>query len=242
MKIRLTIPTDINEIKLRTYLRYLKKAQDYPEDMLDRLMLTVFYDLTILQIEHMNVSDVFILSDKLEKALNQKPPLTRTFELNGVKYGFVPNLDEMTLKEFTNLNEYQSDPQKLNNLMAILYRPIVKEKGELYEIEPYENSGKFANEFLDMPLGIALAAQVFFWDLGRTLIKIIPKSLKVEAEKSAQQGRQMPKNGAGEKPFTNLVGAMYEISKTSITYLFILAYYGRQWKATMRKLSESKAK
>jgi hypothetical protein len=97
-----------------------------------------------------------------------------------VEFGFMPNMDEMSLGEYVDLEKYISDWGTMHKAMAVLYRPIVAGKGEFYEIEPYSGSDKYADVMRDSPVTAALGAMVFFYRLGKELLKLeaMSESLK----------------------------------------------------------------
>jgi hypothetical protein len=58
--------------------------------------------------------------------------------MDGVEYGFIPNLDDMSFGEYVDLDTYLGDWQNIHRAMAVLYRPIREKRGERYNIVPYE--------------------------------------------------------------------------------------------------------
>ena len=83
---------------------------------------------------------------KLQSEANNK--LTRIIEIDEVRYGFHPDLDSLTLGEYADIETFvKMDIDKhLPEVMAILYRPIVEEKNEIYTIEPYDGEIKMRAE------------------------------------------------------------------------------------------------
>ena len=69
-------------------------------------------------------------------------PLVNQFELYGVKYGFIPNLDEISYGEYLDLVSYTNKDlwKNVPIVMSILYRPIKYELGKSYTIEPYKGT------------------------------------------------------------------------------------------------------
>ena len=61
--------------------------------------------------------------------------------------------------------------------MAVLYRPITFRKGDLYLIEDYEGTDKYAGIMKDSPVNVALGAVVFFYRLGNVLSDYLMDSL-----------------------------------------------------------------
>ena len=92
----------------------------------------------------------------------------QTFKHNNIEYGFIPNLDEITVGEYLDIDTYQKDNNNIHRLMSILYRPITKKKGSNYQIETYSGTNK-AEMMMDVPVDIYLGAMVFFCDLKNNL-------------------------------------------------------------------------
>jgi hypothetical protein len=114
---------------------------------------------------------------------------------NTTEFGFMPNMDEMSLGEYIDLEKYISNWDTMHKAMAILYRPIVAGKKEFYEIEKYEGSDKYSDLMKDSPITVSLGAMVFFYHLGKELLTIITRSLQ---EELVQMVHQTPKNLSGK--------------------------------------------
>ena len=98
-----------------------------------------------------------------------------------VEFGFMPNMDKMSLGEYVDLEKYISDWNTMHRALAVMYRPIVAGKGEFYEIEKYKGSDKYADIMKDSPVTVALGSMVFFYNLGRELLRVTTHSLQKQA-------------------------------------------------------------
>ena len=125
----------------------------------------------------------------------QKVPTTRSvrriYKIDGVKYGFHPNLEKMTLGEWIDCETLigKGLSGNMHYLMAILFRPILKHEGKKYNIEAYSESELEirAEIFKTKMKAIDVRnATVFFWTLGREL-KTILERYSVEKLKQATQ-------------------------------------------------------
>ena len=96
--------------------------------------------------------------EAITEVLQQKPKFKPTFKMGGVEYGFIPNLDEISLGEKVDLDEYFKEVKTMDKAMNVLYRPITLKRSNGYLIEDYKANG----EGLDTPLDVALGANVFF--------------------------------------------------------------------------------
>ena len=158
----------------------------------------------------------------IAELFKEDTPLQRTFEMtdpNGqtVKFGFIPKLDDISLGEFIDLDRYISDWQEMHKALAVLYRPVVFEKKDLYLIEDYDGSDKYSDVMLDAPVNVALGATVFFYRLGselsRHMMDYLGKQLKVDSE--LQQ--TLEQNGVGIKTITDLRKGIYLDSMMSVS-------------------------
>ena len=124
------------------------------------------------------------------------------FTHDGVKYGIV-NFDEMSIGEFADLDVILTSDQadsKIHEVLAILYRPIVKTTLLSYEIEPYDFK-RFKERcqiFLDLPVKYGKSAISFFLCFGlastghiQTYLTLSKKSLR-KMIKGTQNQTQFP--------------------------------------------------
>ena len=160
---------------------------DIPKDLLNQLEL----------------KDVAVLMGKVsELQQKQDSSLKKIIEVEGKRYGFHPNLDDITLGEYADIETFiKNDIEKnLPELMAILYRPIVEEKNDIYIIEAYDgNISIRAEEMRKMSAEQVQSALVFFYNLGNELLKTLPSYLMERLKEMKQQLPQSPsqKNGVG---------------------------------------------
>lgn len=87
------------------------------------------------------------------------------------EFGFIPNLNDVSVGEWVDIETYQNSPENIHRLMSILYRPIIKKRGKYYEIEKYSGTEKWANEFLDLPAHHYKSTMVFFYRLSKELLR-----------------------------------------------------------------------
>ena len=83
-------------------------------------------------------------------------------------------------------------------IMAILYRPIVEQKNDKYTIEAYtSNIDVRAELFKNMKAENVQSAMVFFYHLGKELLKILQLFLihKMQTKKEQLQQMILRKNG-----------------------------------------------
>ena len=174
MKLEISIPTELKEIKLAQYQAFLKIAKDNEdEEFLNQKMVQTFCNIDLKDVAEIRFKDVLEITASLGKMFNvQSHRFINRFKLAGVEFGFIPDLDEMTFGEYTDLDSYIYDWDNMHKAMAVLYRPITK-KGlnNTYEIEKYNGSITYSDVMKHAPLDIVFGANVFFYNLGNELLK-----------------------------------------------------------------------
>lgn len=168
MKLEINIPTELSDITLRQYQKFLK-TQEQVKSMteLQCIMIEIFCNLRPDMAKLMNFNQVEKITAELTAMFNDTPPLVQRFTMNGVEYGFIPELDDMTLGEYIDLDTYISDIDSLQVAMNVLYRPIVDKHKHKYTIKDYDPTTK--NAMLNMPLDAVLSSMFFFLNLGMDL-------------------------------------------------------------------------
>ena len=195
---KLIIPTDTSEITLGQ-LQGLADIEEADIDTLERQKrsISLLTGVDRETLDRFRLSDLEMVYDKLLSLSKKDNRLIKFVTLEGVKYGFHPNLSEITTGEFADLDTYCKELNKnLHKVMAVLYRPVVKEKYGKYDIEKYNGTGKRAELFKDkLPANVVNGAMVFFWTLGKDyLSSILQSSLEGKAPINS---KGLAKNGVG---------------------------------------------
>lgn len=142
-------------------------------------------------INQLELKDVALIMSKMaELQAEQNSSLKRVIEVEGKRYGFHPNLDEITLGEFADIETFiKNDIEKhLPELMAILYRPIVEENNDVYIIEAYDgNISIRAEEMKKMSAEQVQSALVFFWSFVNVLLMTSGLSLMEHLKEMKKQ-------------------------------------------------------
>ena len=92
-------------------------------------------------IKELELKDIAVIMSKIsELQQKQDSSLKRVIEIDGKRYGFHPDLDSITLGEWSDLESMiKNNVEKhLPEIMAILYRPIVEEQNDIYTIKAYD--------------------------------------------------------------------------------------------------------
>lgn len=200
MKLEITIPTKLSELKLSQYQAFLKIAKDNEDaEFLHQKMVQIFCGIDLKDVANIKYKDVAEITTLISNMFQQENKLINRFTLGGVEFGFIPNLDDMTFGEYSDLDTYITDWDNMHKAMAVLYRPITK-KGlnNTYDIEPYNGTASYADVMKHVPLNICFGANVFFYSLGNELLKAT--IVYLEKDKGVQnilQQQTLDLNGDG---------------------------------------------
>ena len=188
---KLVIPSSLNDITLIQYQEYnqeiesRKKLPD-AEEYLKIKKIEIFCKISREQIMNMEYDSVENISNILDNILERQPELVERFKVNGIEFGWMPDLDKMSYGELLDLNGNISDWSAMHIAMGVLYRPIKNESNGLYNIEKYEGD-KYHQYIRKMPLSAVIGAMVFFWNLGLDCVKYILNSSEMEREFQSHQ-------------------------------------------------------
>ena len=169
---KIQVPTHINDITLEQYQRFaLINTEEQDKEFFMFKTIEIFCGVDIALVSKMRLSDAESISNEVLEVLQQNVPFTNKFELDGVKYGFIPDLQAISLGEFIDLEEGLSKDKDFHKAASVMFRPIVKEFGELYTIDGYEASTEMHHIMKQAPVGVISAAIVFFYNIANELLK-----------------------------------------------------------------------
>lgn len=152
-------------------------------------------------IKELELKDVAIIMNRIaELQQKQDSSLKRVIEIDGKRYGFHPDLDSITLGEWSDLESMiKNNVEKhLPEIMAILYRPIVEEQNDIYTIKSYDGDISIrAEQMKKMAAEQVQSALVFFYHLGKESLMTLPSFLteRLKEMKEQLQQNHLQKNG-----------------------------------------------
>lgn len=181
---KVLVPTSINDITLEQYQRFSKiNTENQDEEFFIFKTIEIFCGIDMKTISKFPFKDAKSISEDIIAVLDQNVPFTDRFELEGVRYGFIPDLQAMSLGEFIDLEENLRDPQNFHIAASVMYRPVTKEYKELYAIDGYEASKKAQLDMKSAPIGIISSAVVFFYNIVNELLMVSRDFSQKEEEK-----------------------------------------------------------
>jgi hypothetical protein len=208
MKLELIVPTSLKDIPLKSYQTFVKMREaSTDEDFVAQKMIEIFCGIELKDVVKMRLTDVNELLVSFNQIFNEKPKFQNRFNLHGIEYGFIPKLEDLTLEEFTNLEQLMKSWDTFHMAMAVMYRPVKLEVKGTYEIHDYFYSEDMGEIFKLCPLDIALSARVFFWNLASELLNAIPSYLEKELAKnpSLMKEANLESNGGGIRSIMHLL-------------------------------------
>lgn len=178
------IPNTWNQVTLGSYMEFMVAYENATTE-LDKQLITInsFTKAPLELIEGCKKSDIDAVLDQLNKLTEQtiNTDLNLIVTIDGIDYGLHPNLHELKLKEFVDLdNKLNKGWEDMASVMAILYRPIIKSDGDKYEIEEYDfrTAKERAKIFKDkLSVNTVNGAAGFFLSIAMDYIAITQQSL-----------------------------------------------------------------
>jgi len=217
MKLEINVPENLNEITLEQYQRFdkINTEENQDSNFLLHKTVEIFCGLELKDIATIRVNSIKEILGDIDKVFSEKTDLVPTFTLDGIEYGFIPNLDDMTIGEFIDLDENLTEWETIHKAMSVLYRPINYKKEDKYLIEEYTGLDK-AELFKKMPLGIVMGAMVFFYRLNNELLEITLNYLKREVpnQMNTESLAALERSGVGSSRFMDSLRVMLPVSMT----------------------------
>ena len=198
-EIELQVPTSYADISLQRWLTLQTDLKNYQDDenAVTAIMFMHLCGLEPTYLKSIAIDDYKLIKSQLESFIsNTDLPLQKIITIDGIEYGFEPNLSQMSYGAYADITSHKELRIDDNwaKIMDILYRPIVRKKGEMYSIEPYKGEIN-PEKWLSVGMNIHFGALFFFVNLLMDLLKGIlnstmemdfPHNIKSILERSGQ--------------------------------------------------------
>jgi len=215
----LKVPVSLDDITLEQYQKYVKVVEQHKDNedsnFINLKLLNIFCGITMKEAYELPIQQFDSILNHIVKILSTKPKLQTRFTMTDpkgktVEFGFIPNLDKMTLGEYIDAENYMSDWETMHKAMAVFYRPIIAGNKDFYKIEKYEGSDKYSIIMKDAPASVAAGTFLFFLNLGIELSKITMDSLRKQQQtlKEDPTVKDSVKNGDGINQYTQSLKEM----------------------------------
>jgi hypothetical protein len=184
--LKITVPTHYSAINLAKYLEFREQAEAYKDEpeALEALLLSHICEIPVELQNKIDIETYVNVKNTLSSFMaDTSYDLQRFITIDGVEYGFEPNLSKMAYGAYLDITKYETVTIDKNwaSIMAVLYRPITKKVGKLYEIKPYtgeEDSDVWYNVGMDVHFGTLF----FLIDLYRELLSATLNSMTDQVE------------------------------------------------------------
>ena len=210
---KVNVPTHINDITLNQFQKYSKiNTEDQDEEFLMHKTIEIFCDVDIKVVSQFPVKDAKDIVEDIHAVLDQTVKFTDRFTLDGIEYGFIPDLSAMSLGEYIDLEDGLKDTKEFHKAAAVMFRPIIKSFKELYTIDGYDASLERQAIMLEAPIGIISSAVVFFYSIVNELLEgsqNYSKSL-LEIAKTTLERDSSVQNMDGLPAYTRLAEVMLQ--------------------------------
>ena len=202
MEIKINVPKDLSEITLKQYQDFLKiQSKNDDEEFIAQKMISIFCGITMLEVLKIRLTSLNELIEHFTTIFSAKSELVERFTLNGVEYGHIPKLEDMSFGEYIDLETNLATFDNYHVAMSAFYRPIKNKVKHMHSLEDYEPSEEKQRTMLDMPLDVAIGATVFFYNLETELLRCSLSYSREQVKKmkvqTSQAGDNSPSSGDG---------------------------------------------
>jgi len=171
---KITVPTSVADITVKKWIKLSKT-----DDVVKRV--AILCDITPKTVKRMTIESmetVNSLLEELEDPSQTEFELFPIIEIKGEKYGIHPNLSELTVGEYADLETACEDSdENLLQILSILYRKVTHESQDFYQIAPYTGSEN-RKIFNEMKMDKVFSLLAFFLNIGLTFMKDSVRSLE----------------------------------------------------------------
>lgn len=165
-EIKIVTPTNWSAISLKKWLNLQKDLQTYGDEETSYVACLLHHlcDVKPQWIPQLETETLLNIKTDLFLFMgNNDLPLQRFITIDGVEYGFEPNLSKMKYGAYLDVIKWDtiSIDENWHKLMAILYRPVKKKSMGFYDIQPYKGL-KNEDKFLEVGMDVHWGALFFF--------------------------------------------------------------------------------
>lgn len=207
MQTELKVPKSLDDITLGQYQEFIKvKEQTNDEEFLAQKMISIFCEIPLKEVLNIKYNSLVEVSNHFVGLFSSTPDFKTRFSFNGIDFGFIPKLDDISLGEYIDLEKHLSKWNEYHKALAILYRPVTNKIGSKYNIRPYEIDEDTQELMKSIPVSIAISSTLFFCHLGNELSALTLSSLsqmEESKEMTSHLGEHLRLSGNGINQFTD---------------------------------------
>ena len=211
MTVDLLLPTSLSEIPLSRYQEFIAMQENSnDEEFIAQKMIQIFCGIKLGDVAQIQMKHLNELIAHFTNVFKEKPQLIRRFKIKNIEFGFIPKLDDITLGEYVDIENYLKDWKTYHKAMAVMFRPIKQTFKGKYDIVDYEPNEAMQDLMKFAPLDAAISSSVFFWNLGSELLKALINYLQKEVKTmttstNTAKDSNLPSSGDGIKASMHLL-------------------------------------
>ena len=203
---KLKLPENYDEITVGQYRQMWTAIQDnHDETTTARRVVEILGNLEPGTLSNADYADLNTATAALRWIMDEpdpfalEMPLHQRVYLEGMEYGFIPDWSKLTVAEYADLETFchRGLFDYLEKAMAVMYRPIVQEGLDMYEIETYEPSKQREQVMSDCPMSVCVSAMVFFCAIQKELATTMQRSSKPRGRTMMRRLISFMRSGAG---------------------------------------------
>jgi hypothetical protein len=195
-------------VSLSKYLALQKDLENYKdnENALKAALYHHICDIDTRLMSKLDAETMKNIDNDLNSFMNQNHhELKPKIMIGNTEYGFEPDLSRMSYGAYLDISSYETFTidENWSKIMDILYRPIKKKQGGLYEIEEYkvrkeDSDKKWLNVGMDIHFGVFFYFIALLTDLQKGIVnsltkqKNLPTHIKRLLEESGKVMRVLP--------------------------------------------------
>lgn len=171
---RVEIPKTLDDVTLRTYIAYMNAKTEVER-------ISAYTGIKKTVIDNWTVEAVNKTLELIERSVSEFTPIhVPTFRLEGQLFGFIPDMDLITMREHVDAEAWAGEIWKgttvnwsfMPQLMAVLFRPVSAQLGDRYEIKKYsmEEAKRYVEVMKGMRMSQVHGVLVFFSTTARDCV------------------------------------------------------------------------
>jgi hypothetical protein len=209
-QIEIEIPHDFSAITLKQYIQFQKDmdANEGDTEAQDAFLVYNLTGMTPDMVKELDSNTISNIRGDLTKLLQKTDyDIQRLITIDGVEYGFQPNLSTMPYGAYLDISSFENI--QLNDdwptILSILYRPVTKKVGALYEIENYKAPEPWDDDkWWEVGMDFHFGCFFFFIRLYKDLVKGTLSYLKNQEEISPNIKSILGESGEAIQQLSNL--------------------------------------
>lgn len=173
-QIQIEVPNSWADVTLEKFLIMNKDLEAYSDDTEAQLAFIIHHltGLDLSKLKNLSMDSFNKIKEAVEDLFTkQENDLVRFITIDGIEYGFEPNLSKMSYGSYVDITKFNKI--EINDdwakIMNILYRPVVKKQGNNYAIQPYTGNQDY-QKWLGVSMNAHFGALFFLLNLCKDLL------------------------------------------------------------------------